>query len=76
MKDMWNTSPVIAVVIFGLPFLVVVFLISMLCCFDVGDDDKYHPDFVDNSEQRGMKCDEKGNIVPEPVSKTNRPKKD
>ena len=36
---MWTASPVMACVIFGIPVLVITFIVSMLCCLEPASDD-------------------------------------
>ncbi|XP_028392560.1 protein disulfide-isomerase TMX3-like [Dendronephthya gigantea] len=62
-KEIWASSPLMAVVIFGLPFLVFGFLVVMICCLEGPSDDE-HQDTGEhqegNEEQREVDGDERG----------------
>jgi hypothetical protein len=64
-----------AILIFGLPFLVFTFLIVMLCCLESPEEDQLEYD--ENGEQRVVNGDEKDEHGEHaPVPKSTRLKKD
>ena len=63
-----------AIVMFGLPFLVFGFLIAMLCCLEPSPEDNLEHEGYE--EQRQVNEDEKGNIENVPANQSTRLKKD
>lgn len=63
-----------AILIFGLPSAVFVFLIAMLCCLTASSDEGDHVEHEDNAEQREINEDEKESD--EVVAKSTRLKED
>ena len=74
LQEIWSTSPFMAIVVFGLPFLVFGFLIVMLCCLEPpAEDQQEHEDY---GEQREINGDEKHISEDAPVTKPTRLKED
>ena len=75
MQDIWSTSPLMAILIFGLPFLVFTFLIVMLCCLESPEEDQQG--YEENGEQREVNGDEKDEHTEHvPTPKSTRLKDD